>query len=277
MAAGAVSGTQYKQVIANTAQEFLPYAKNSQAARAELDVLLQEAGQPFTTNFSTMKAWIDKNAVSTGQFTNLIDTLTAKLSNVGAVAKNFAGTLQSDVIGAIAQAAVGTANITGLASNYTKALQANGSAAGATKSAQEAFNAALMKLGFTQTDVNQLDSELTTGYGKQAAAASNLKGATDTAGQAVSNFANSHVNPATSAIDTIKNHTDDFGKALDPGLTGKMSSAGSGADNMASAHLSPARAAIDTIKAHTDDFGQSLNPALTTSMAEAGHGADDCP
>jgi hypothetical protein len=132
-----------------------------------------------------------------------------------------------------------------------------------------------MKLGFTQTDVNQLDSELTTGYGKQAAAAANLKGATDTAGQSVSNFANAHVAPATTALDTIKAHTDDFGKALNPGLTGSMNSAGGGADNLGSAHITPLRSAMDTIKAHTDDFGQSLNPALTTSMANAGHGADD--
>ena len=289
MAAGAISGGQYTQAIASVAQSLLPYAANSSAARSQLDVLLQEAGQPFTNNFSTMKSWIDKNAVSTGNFTSMINTLTGKLSNVTQVAQNFAGTLQSDVIGAIAQAAVSTTNITGLASAYTKSLEANGAAATSTKQDQDAFNATLIKLGFNQTEVNQLDAELTTGYGKQAAAAKNLKGATDdtakslapglsgaaeTAGSAVGNAANTKLPSLKSAADTLKSHIGDLVTSLTPGVVNGAADAGKALDGLRSPHLSAAQQAMDTVKQHTQEMTQSFAPGVSTGTGPAASALD---
>lgn len=275
MSAGVVSGTEYRQSIASVAQEFLPYAANSKAARSELDVLLQEAGQPFTSNFSQMKSWIDKNALSTSNFSGLIQTLTGKLSNVTAVAQNFAGTLQSDVIGAMAQAAVGTANITGLTSNYTKQLSANGAGAASTKAAQNDLNAALGKLGFSTADIQQLDAELTTGYGKQSTAAKTLKQNTDDVAGAVSNLGSGKLPVASAAMDTLKSHTDDAAKSMDPGLSGHLNSAGSAADGLKTPHLSALQTAMDTVKAHSDITGQAMDPGLTGKMNSAASGADD--
>ncbi len=170
-AANVVPAGQFQQAMASIVGQLLPFAQYSKTATAELSTLAQESGGPATSNFQTLKSWVDKNAVSGQQFTGIIDTLTQKLSNVTAVAQTFAGTLQTDVINAIASAGVNTSNITSLTQDFTESLESNGTQSGVTTAAQNKLNAELKKLGFTQQDVNQIDAELVQGFGNVSGAA----------------------------------------------------------------------------------------------------------
>jgi SLT domain-containing protein len=183
-AAGQVTQQQYQQAISGVVNMLLPYAKNSSAAQAELSVLVQEAGGPAITSFQGLKNWVDQTGGSTANLGGLIDTLTGKMSNVTQVAKNFAGTLQSDVLSAIANAAVGTSSITGLTQKYTQSLVQNGAQAPQTMQAQQALMGAMQKLGFTQTEAQQTTNELSSAYDLNTGKAGKNTGQTDQVTQA---------------------------------------------------------------------------------------------
>lgn len=171
-AAGVVPQKDFTQAIASVVGQLIPYATKSRAALAEVEALAAEAGGPASGNLSTLQNWVDKNAVSSQNFTNMIDTLTQKISNVSAVAKNFAGTLQQDVINAMAQAATSTSNITQLTQNYVESLKTYGNQAPQTKQAQDALTSTLKQYGFTQPEINQQEQIMTTAFGHNATAAS---------------------------------------------------------------------------------------------------------
>lgn len=185
-AAGVVSQTQYKEAIASVVGQLLPYASQSHAALAELEAIAQEAGGPAYTstknlsgNYQELKSWTDQNAVSSGKFSGMINTLTEKLSNVSKVAQGFAGTLQTDVLNAMAQAASDTTRITTLTDNYTKALENNEPSSNAVKQAQDALTSALNQYGFKTTDITQMENILTQAFGRNQDASSTLKNQTD--------------------------------------------------------------------------------------------------
>jgi len=182
---GVVSAQQYTQAISGVVNMLLPYAKDSSAAAEELSVLAQEAGYTGSESFSSLKSWVDQTGGSTVNLTGLINNLTGSLSNVTQVAKNFAGTLQSDVLSAIANAAVGTSGITGLTQKYTQSLQQNGAQAPQTMQAQQALQSAMEKLGFTQTEAQQTTNELSEAYDQDTGASNKNAGQTNQTSQAL--------------------------------------------------------------------------------------------
>jgi SLT domain-containing protein len=232
-AAGAVTSTQFTQAISGVVNELLPYAKNSAAARSELSVLVQEAGGPAITSFSGLKNWVDQTGGATVNLGGLVDNLTGKLSNVTQVAKNFAGTLQSDVLSAIANAAVGTGNITGLTQKYTQALEQNGAQAPQTQQAQQALQGAMEKLGFTQTEAQQTTNELSSAYNLNTNEAGTNAQATNVSKTAYYNFGSTLSGPALKAVETIRAHTSDLTQLLNQGLTPAIGSAGGKAGSTA--------------------------------------------
>ena len=172
-AAGVVSQKQYGQAIASVVGQLLPYASSSKAALAELSMIAQEAGGPaynttkgLTGNYQDLKNWTDQNAVSSGKFSGLLNTLTEKLTNVSKVAQGFAGTLQSDVLNAMANAGASTTRITQLTDSYTSSLMKNGSQSPQTKGAQDALTKALEAYGFKATDITQMENILSQAYTK---------------------------------------------------------------------------------------------------------------
>lgn len=178
-AAGVVSQKQYGEGIAGVVQQLEPYATKSKAALAELMMISQEAGGPaynttkgLTGNYQDLKNWTDQNAVSSGKFAGLLNTLTEKLTNVSKVAQGFAGTLQSDVLNAMAQAGAGTTKITTLTEAYTNSLTKNGAQAPQTKSAQDALTKALEQYGFKATDITQMENILSQAYIKNTSSIS---------------------------------------------------------------------------------------------------------
>ena len=184
--AGVVPQQQYGQAVAYMVQQLLPYASANKAALAEVMALAQESNGPaydasksLAQNYQILKNWTDANSVSSDHFSGMIDNLTVKLSNVTQVARNFAGTLQSDVLNAIANASVGTSNITGLTQNFTKALQQNSNqAAPAVKAAQDALTTALKQYGFTTQEITQIEQELSSAYQHNTGQAQTTGGAT---------------------------------------------------------------------------------------------------
>src|SRR6266568_9028166 len=184
-AAGVVTQKQYGQGIASVVQQLEPYASKSKAALAELMMISQEASGPaydstksLTQNYQALKEWTDKNAVSSGKFAGLLTDLTAKITNVSKVAANFAGTLQSDVLDAMAAAGADTKKITTLTQAYTAALLQNGTQSPATKAAQDALTKALEQYKFKASDVNQIEQILSNTYGRNQAASNTLEGQT---------------------------------------------------------------------------------------------------
>jgi SLT domain-containing protein len=173
---GVVSATQYTQAISGIVNMFLPFAKDSSSAAAELSVLAQEAGGPAVSTFAGLKSWVDQTGGSTVNLTGLVNNLTGSLSNVTQVAKNFAGTLQSDVLSAIANAATGTSGITGLTQKYTQSLQQNGAQSPITMQAQQSLMGAMEKLGFTETEAQQTTNELSEAYDQNTGASNKNAG-----------------------------------------------------------------------------------------------------
>lgn len=202
-AAGVVPQQQFIQAIASVVAQLLPYSRDSRAARAEISALAQEAGGPATTSYKALKDWTDRNKVSAHEFSGMIDNLTAKLSNVTQVARNFAGTLQSDVLNAIANGATAVSGVTQLTKNYTQSLMDNGAQAAPTRQAQQALNRELHNLGFTLQDVRQLDQELTSAYDKNATGANANRGATGLLAQAMDAARKVHMDPFGQAIRNI--------------------------------------------------------------------------
>jgi tetrahydromethanopterin S-methyltransferase subunit B len=175
-AAGVVTQKQYGQAVASVVGQLLPYAGSSKAALAELTMIAQEAGGPaynttksLTSNYQSLKNWTDQNAVSSQQFGNMLNTLEGKITNVSKVAQGFAGTLQSDVLNAMAQAGSGTTRITQLTDAYTTALTKNGAQSPQAKAAQEALTKALEAYGFKASDITQMENILSQSYVKNTA------------------------------------------------------------------------------------------------------------
>jgi SLT domain-containing protein len=232
-AAGVVTQQQYGAAISGVVNMLLPYAKDSAAARDELSVLAQEAGYAGGTSFADLKSWVDKTGGSTVNLGALVDNLTGKLSNVTAVAKNFAGTLQSDVLSAIANAAVGTSSITGLTQKYTESLQANGTQAPQTKSAQDALTTAMEHLGFTQTEAQQTTEELSTAYAGNTSAANKNTTSIQGVDYNTKTLAGTLTGPGLLAVDVLKSHTDQLTQQYTGGLIPAMDQTGGKASTTA--------------------------------------------
>jgi Transglycosylase SLT domain len=248
MVAGVVSSKDYTEGIAGVVQELLPYASKSSAALAEVDALAQEAGGPATTSLSSLKDWVDKNAVSSDKFNGMINKVTQGLSNVTTVAQTFASTLQTDVVNAIASAGVNTSNVTGLTQKFTESLMQNGLQAGQTQQAQAAFNSELQKLGFTHTQVTQLDNELTNAYGGNESAADQVADATDTLGDKMDEMKNGHLQPLTEETIANTNKTTAMAQEMGIDVPAKLGKAGSAADQASHGPLTTLQQALQSIK-----------------------------
>jgi hypothetical protein len=176
---GAISQKAFTQQIAYSAQQLLPYARYSKAATSELSVLVQEAGGPATSNFKTLKDWIDQNTESAKRFDRQTVAETGAMSDATSVAEDYASTLNSQVAAALQSATVASSNLTGKAENLDNAWtnaagHVNGQVRGAfaglvasltkvygnTKTAEGIANAYARQLGLTSGQVHQLDLEV---------------------------------------------------------------------------------------------------------------------
>jgi Transglycosylase SLT domain len=250
-ASNVVTQGQFVQAISGVVNMMLPYAKDSSTAVAELSILAQEAGGPATSNFATLKGWVDQTGGATVNLGGLVDNLTSKLSNVTAVAKTFAGTLQSDVLSAIANAAVGTSSITGLTQKYTDALQQNGNTSPITTSAQDALEKAMEKLGFTQTEAKQTTDELSTAYNNNTAAADNQTGSVDTLNNAAETLSSTFNGKSKLAVDTLRSHTDDLTQQYISGLMPAIGGVGDKAKTTATGPLAKLQEMTESIHSWT--------------------------
>lgn len=281
MAAGAISSQQYTQSVASIVQQLIPYASKSQAALAEVEALAAEAGGPASGSLATLKGWVDKNAVSANTFTNYIDGMTVKLSNVTTIARNFAGTLQSDVAQAVANAAVNTSKITQLTDAYTQSLQTNGANASQTKTAQDALINALKAEGFSAQTAQQMTDILSTSYGKnQNAGNANMTQTQKTmqAQQDMANEINTNVvaaltNGSQSLTSTTNNHLkpmqgqiqggnivalDQMASRFSASLPQALGITNAASDNSKNAHLSPLQQLINAINRNTQTMIQTF-------------------
>jgi SLT domain-containing protein len=253
-AAGVVTSTQYTQAISGIVNQLLPYAKHSAAAASELSVLAQEAGYAGDGSFSSLKGWIDQTGGSTVKLGALVDNLTGKLSNVTAVAKSFAGTLQSDVLSAIANAAVGTASITGLTQKFTQSLEQNGAQAPQTVSAQNALQTAMEKLGFTQTEAKQTTDELSGAYNLNTGAAGTNAGATDISNGSFNSLATTLTGKSAKAFDIVRAHSGDLTYQLNNGLTPSIGGAGDKAKSTADGPMTQLQQMTESIHGWTQQL-----------------------
>lgn len=176
---GAVSQKAFAQQVAYTAQQLLPYAKYSKTATEELSALVQEAGGPATSNYKTLKAWIDKNSESAAKFNKQMMNETGQLSDVSKAASDFASTLDSQVASALNDAKIASANLTTAAGNLNTAWQRAHSTVsgpvissfsglvtslfkvyGNTKTAMGIADAYARSLGMNQTQVKILNQDI---------------------------------------------------------------------------------------------------------------------
>jgi hypothetical protein len=150
---GAVGQREFTQQIAYTAQQLLPYARYSKAATSELSVLVQEAGGPATSNFKTLKEWIDKNTESSKDFMKQTVAETGAMSDATSVAEDYASTLDSQVAAALQSASLSSANLTGAATQLDSAwTKAGGHLSGPVQSAFAGLITSLFKVyGNTKT------------------------------------------------------------------------------------------------------------------------------
>lgn len=162
-AAGAISQSGLVTAVASVIRQLLPYAQHSKTATAQLSTLAQEAGGPATDNFRTLRNWVDANAVSAHNLNGMIDKMTEKLTNVTTVAKNFATTMQQDVISALAQGAAPTQTLTQDSENLRNALAKYPPQSQQVLSATQVLDRELFHLGFTVTEVKQLNQEMGAG------------------------------------------------------------------------------------------------------------------
>ncbi len=258
-AAGVVTQKQYTSAISGVVNTLLPYTKNSAAARAELSVLAQEAGYTGNDSFSSLKGWIDQTGGSTVKMGGLVDNLTSKLSNVTAVAKTFAGTLQSDVLNAIANAAVGTSSITGLTEKYTEALQTNATGSAPVKAAQDALQTAMEHLGFTQAEAKQTTDELSSAYNLNTGAAGTNAGATDISNGSINSLADTLTGKSAKAFDVIREHSGDLTYQLNNGLTPSIGGAGDKAKSTASGPMTQLQQMTQSIHSWTKQLEAAMS------------------
>jgi hypothetical protein len=150
---GAVGQREFTQQIAYTAQQLLPYARYSKAATSELSVLVQEAGGPATSNFKTLKEWIDKNTESSKKFDRQTVSETGAMSDATSVAEDYASTLDSQVAAALQAATISSVNLTGAAEGFDNAItKAGGHLSGPVQSAFAGLITSLFKVyGNTKT------------------------------------------------------------------------------------------------------------------------------
>lgn len=163
---GAVSQDQFRVAVASTIAQMLPLAAQSQTATAQLGLLAVQAGGPNTSNFQTLKKWVDKNAVSGQHFSDMVGQMTVALSSVSGVAKAFATTLQQDVVAALAAGAIPTANITRDTQKYVAALRAQGPGSKIAHNAQTTLLNDLLALHIPMNVAKQLIAQVTASVGK---------------------------------------------------------------------------------------------------------------
>lgn len=182
-AAGTVSQKQYGDAAKYVVAQLVPYASQSKAALAEVMAIAQESEGPaynasrgLAENYKTLVNWTDQNKNSSKNFNSELTNLTIGISNVTTVARNFAGTLQSDVLNAVAAAGADTTKITQLTEAYTQSLRVNGAQSPITAAAQKALTNALAQYGIKGQDVTQVENILSNAYDRNRA--------TLTAGQA---------------------------------------------------------------------------------------------
>lgn len=269
MAANVVTAGQYKQGIASVVGELLPFAAKSATAVSELSALAQEAGGPATSSYRTLKDWVDKNADSSGNFSSMIDKLTQKLSNVTSVARNFAGTLQSDVLTAIANAATATSGVAGLTAKYTEALEHNSPVSKTVADAQKNLDDKLKDLNFSQKTVTQVNNELTSAYGQNAGAAGTVKDATKDMGSEMQNVRNGPLVGLGGGINTVTDQAQTFANQLDPNLTGAIHNTGSAMQPLTQQSLTQMLTGTKDNTRQAQSLAQILDPMLTGSAGHA--------
>ena len=119
---GGVSTTQFTGAIANTVASLLPFTTHSATAVSELSMIAQEAGGPATSNFKTLKNWVDQNGISGSAFNKIMEQMTGDMNNAGSAAKTFASDLQSQMQSQMASALLGANNLNGAVKNFQNAV-----------------------------------------------------------------------------------------------------------------------------------------------------------
>jgi hypothetical protein len=210
-ASGAVSGGQLTAAIATTVKQLLPFAQYSKTAVSELSAIAQQAGGPATSSFTTLKAWVDKNAESTSQYNKQLQDATGALSNVNQQAQQFSQTLQGDVSQAIITGSGALAQVTQDTETFTKALKNNNPASDAVKNATIALTDQLVRDGYDAKSTASMIYQLTmqqTGNkneaNQMAKAAYNAANALAQAGSAASRSAGAMYQSA-GAMDAAEN------------------------------------------------------------------------
>jgi Transglycosylase SLT domain len=124
-AEGAISGKNFTQAVATMVSQLLPFASESAAATAELSGLAQMAGGPATSNFQTLKGWVDQNKVSTKDYNDIVNNTTIAMSDMSKMAQNLGTVLQSEITNMMDTARLATSGADGAINTYTKDLEDN--------------------------------------------------------------------------------------------------------------------------------------------------------
>jgi SLT domain-containing protein len=256
-----VSTKTLQTEVATMAGEMLAYSGNNEAAKGIIVDLINDALGPQTASLKTVNSWVKQNSTSQQGLASDIEQTTLKASVL-------AQTLTGDVNQAMAQSIVAAHGGQGAFNAFAEGVLSGNTQSQAFYSAGQNVIAVLKaQTGNVPAAENAFIQYAMNGLGETKSQAVNLYD--ELTGQLPAG-----IQTAQGAIDTIKDHTDKFGQALDPGLTGSINQAGSTSDEWKNSKLGPAQTAIDVIKSHTDIFGQSLDPGLTGNLDSAGSHSD---
>jgi len=159
MAAGVLSAGQYTEAIKGLVAQLIPYASQSQAAQGELIGIAQQV-DPNITNFQQLTTWVGNTTTATHGLNQAVATATTKLGGLNSVAATFTGTLQTDVIGATAQAVTRQAGFEAQLGRVINAFRSGGPHSRAFTQNLSALDTTLQHLGFTHQQVTSYNGAL---------------------------------------------------------------------------------------------------------------------
>jgi len=148
-AEGAISGKQFTTAVRDMVAQLLPLASHSKSATMQLSVLAHQAGGPTTTNFQTLKRWVDQGHLSLAGLAMIVQDATTGLGDMAKVAQNLGDVMAGQVTAALSGAALKAAGFTTDIKNLAAAQGGPGVAAG--HSAQYWANAAATAYQNAQT------------------------------------------------------------------------------------------------------------------------------
>jgi len=125
-AEGQITSDKLTYAVRAIISQMLPLAQHSKVATAELSAMAQEAGGPFTSNFKTLKEWVDQGGHSMSGLRKIVDQTTIRMANMADVASKLGNVMQQQIISSMDAAQLKASGLTDAVNNLTNYINANG-------------------------------------------------------------------------------------------------------------------------------------------------------